>query len=296
MSNAALTETVSRVAGLSCWRGAVEPKPLVGGITNLNFVVEDRGERYFVRAGNDIPLHGVMRFNELAAAQAAAEVGLSPAVVHHEPGILVTDFVDGRTFEPADLRDPTNLERSLDLIRRCHHDVMARMRGPVLIFWVFHVVRDYMATLRQGQSRSLARLEDLQARADRLEAAVGKIDVVFGHNDLLAANFIDSGERLWLIDWDYAGFNSPLFDLANIASNNEFTEALIGDLLTGYFGKPVDTGLMRAFRAMMCASLLRETLWSMVSEIHSELEFDYVAYSEENLARFERAFEDFQTF
>ena len=64
---------------------------------------------------------------------------------------------------------------------------------------------------------------DLLARAARLEAAVGPIEVVFGHNDLLAANFIDDGQRLWLVDWEYAGFNSPLFDLGGLASNSELS-------------------------------------------------------------------------
>ena len=112
---------------------------------------------------------------------------------------------------------------------------------------------------------------------------------------MLAANFIEDGNRLWLIDWDYAGFNSPLFDLANVASNNEFSSDLESALLTSYRGTPPDAAYSRRFAAMKCASLLRETMWSMVSEIHSTIEFDYGAYSAENLARFERtvgAFEE----
>ncbi len=167
------------------------------------------------------------------------------------------------------------------------------LRGPALIFWVFHVIRDYAGTLRDGDSRCLPKLPDLLVRAEALEAAVGPIEVVFGHNDLLAANFIDDGKRLWLIDWDYAGYNSPLFDLANVASNNEFQPNRVEALLTAYFGRPPDGDLKRRYAAMACASLLRETMWSMVSEIHSTLDFDFVAYTEENLARFERAFAAF---
>ena len=128
----------------------------------------------------------------------------------------------------------------------------------------------------------------------KLELAVGPVSLVFGHNDLLAANFIDDGDRVWLIDWDYAGFNSPLFDLLNLASNNEFGADLEDRLLEAYFGAPPDAAVRRRYQAMGCASLLRETMWSMVSEIHSTLDFDYVAYTEENLARFERAYADFE--
>lgn len=136
-------------------------------------------------------------------------------------------------------------------------------------------------------------LNELLDRADGLERAVGPVEVVFAHNDLLAGNFIDDGARLWLVDWDYAGFNSPLFDLANLASNNEYPAEMESRLLAAYFGQPADAALARRFSALKCASLLRETLWSMVSEIHSTLDFDYVAYSDANLARFERAYERF---
>ena len=105
----------------------------------------------------------------------------------------------------------------------------------------------------------------------------------------------DDGDRIWLVDWDYAGFNSPLFDLSNLTSNNEFPPELEDRLLESYFGAPPDAETRRRYRAMGCASLLRETMWSMISEIHSTLDFDYVAYTEENLARFERAYAAFES-
>ena len=163
------------------------------------------------------------------------------------------------------------------------------------MFWVFHVLRDYGHTLREGTSRHLPILPDLFARAARLEAAVGPIDVVFGHNDLLAANFMDDGKRLWLVDWEYAGFNSPLFDLGGLASNSELSPEQSEAALVLYFGKPVDDELRRRASAMTAASLLRETMWSMVSEIHSTVDFDYTAYTAENLRRFEAAYATFQT-
>jgi thiamine kinase-like enzyme len=132
-------------------------------------------------------------------------------------------------------------------------------------------------------------LPRLLAHAERLERAVGPIDLVFGHNDLLAANVIDDGRRLWLIDWDYAGWNSPLFDLGGLASNNELPEADRVWLLEAYFERPATDELRLKAHAMLTASLLREAMWSMVSELHSTLEFDFVAYTEENLARFDRA-------
>jgi len=207
----------------------------------------------------------------------------------------VLDFIEGRTFKPEDVRNPANLERLVDMVRRCHKDIPLHLRGPAAMFWVFHVVRDYAHTLSEGKSRHLAILPDLLDRAARLEAAVGPIDVVFGHNDLLAANFIDDGRRLWLVDWEYAGFNSPLFDLGGLASNSELSPAQAEQALSLYFGKPVDDELRRRAAAMTAASLLRETMWSMVSEIHSTVDFDYTAYTAENLRRFESAYAAYLT-
>ena len=105
--------------------------------------------------------------------------------------------------------------------------------------------------------------------AEALEAAVGPVEVVLGHNDLLPANLLDAGDRMWLIDWDYGGLNSPLFDLAGLASNAGLDAAQERGLLADYYGKPADDALWRGYAAMKCGSLLRETMWSMVSEITS---------------------------
>jgi len=280
-------------AGLSCWSGAVEPKPVGGGITNANFRVEDAGGSFFVRIGDDIPLHGVMRFNEAAASRAASAAGLSPEIVHEEPGALVFRFVEGRPLEAADLRKPETLRRALALVQRAHAQLPRHLRGPTLAFWVFHVVRDYLHTLRADGSRLGGELPRLLSAADALERAVGPIDLVFGHNDLLAANFLEAGERLWLIDWEYAGWGSPLFDLGGLASNNALPEEQERWMLETYFGRS-DAALWHSYGAMKCASLLRETLWSAVSEIHSNLDFDYEAYTAENAARFEAAFAGFR--
>lgn len=278
---------------LDFWSGPIEATGLSGGITNVNFLVRDGDRKYVARLGNDIPVHQVMRFNELAASKAAHAAGLSPAVRHSEPGVLILDYVDSRTLAAEDVQQQSVLERILPLVKACHHDIPKHLRGPVLTFWVFHVVRDYAATLRDGGSGYTDLLSELLACADKLEKASSPIALVFGHNDLLPANFLDDGKRLWLIDWDYAGFNSPLFDLGGLASNNQLSEAQESWLLEAYFEQPVSAELLHRYSAMKCASLLRETMWSMVSELHSDLEFDYPAYTAENLSGFRVSYELF---
>ncbi|MGE0421096.1 MAG: phosphotransferase [Reyranellaceae bacterium] len=283
-----------RIVALPCWRGRVEIAPLTGGMTNRNYLVNDSGRRFVVRLGEDIPLHGVMRFNELAASRAAHEAGLSPAVIHAEPGLTVLDFVEGRALTPEDVRDPGRLAPIVDLIRRCHRDVPRFLRGPVLSFNIFHVLRDYLATLRDGGSPHAADTASWADRVAQFESVVGPVDLVFGHNDLLAANLIDDGRRLWLIDWDYAGFASSLFDLAGLASNNGFDAAHERALLERYFGRVPDGVLASRYAAMKCAALMRETLWSMVAELKPTVSgVDFVAYTRENRARFEAAWASF---
>ena len=284
-----------QIAQLEFWKGAVSLEPIGGGITNRNFVATDQGQKYFVRMGDDIPLHGVMRFNELEASIAAAKVGLSPDVAYHTPGVLILDFIEGKTLSETDIRQDTYLEQIVPILHTCHRELTRQIRGPALIFWVFHVIRDYLGTLQDDGSRLNDMLPALREKGAALEKAVGSVDVVYGHNDLLAANFIDDGKRLWLIDWDYAGYNSPLFDLANLASNNGLSPDQERWLLDNYFNAAIPDTTRQGFGAMKCASLLRETLWSMVSEIHSTIDFDFVEYTRENLERFDQQWQIYQS-
>ena len=273
-------QALARIAALRCWSGALQIVPLPGGMTNRNYRVEHEGAHFAVRLGEDIPAHGVMRFNELAAARAAHAAGISPEVVFAGAGVSVSRFIEGRTLEPQDLHDARRLPAVVDLLRRCHGDIPKFLRGPVLMFWVFQVIRSYVALLRETPGHLLLeQLPGLEHMAQRLESGVGPVDIVFGHNDLLAANFLDDGRRLWLIDWDYAGFNSPLFDLANLSANNAFDAAQDAALLACYFRRPVDDAGWRTFETMKCASLLREVLWGAVSHGTSTIDFDYAAYA-----------------
>nr|WP_210299275.1 choline kinase family protein [Rhizobium sp. BK379] len=283
-----------RIHALGIWQGPIDIVPITGGLTNRNYLVRDGAQRRVVRLGDDIPVHHINRQNELAASRAGHAAGISPAVIHHAPGVLVLDFIDAKPLSPDDVRKPETLARLIPLIRACHRDMARHFRGQALIFWVFHVIRDYIANLKAAGSLYAPLLNELLAKAERLEEAAGPFEIAFGHNDLLAANFLDDGRRLWLIDWDYAGFNTPLFDLGGLASNSEFSAEAERMMLETYFDRPLTDDLSRRYQAMKCASLLRETLWSMISEIHSTIDFDYATYTAENLARFERAYRAFE--
>src|SRR5260221_2564048 len=273
MENRALAERIER---LSCWQGRVALEPLKGGLTNISFVATDSTGKYVVRCGEDIPAHHVFRDRERAVSRAAFEAGLSPEVVHVEPGIIVLRFIEGRTFVEADLR--ANIPAIVALLKICHREVGRRLRGPANAFWVFQVLRDYV------------RLIDADAKylalSDKLERIQVPLPVVFGHHDLLPGNVMDDGQRLWLIDWEYGGFGTAMFDLANLSSNGSFAVTDDGAVLDAYFEGRVPIELKAAFAAMKAASLLREALWAMVSDVHLKTPgVDYQAHAREYLKR-----------
>ena len=269
----------SRIAQMTCWRGPVALEPLKGGLTNLSFVADDGSGKFVVRCGDDIPVHHVFRDRERAASVAAFEAGLSPEVVHAEPGILVLRFIDGRTLGEPDLA--LDVGRIVPLLKTCHADVGRRVRGAANAFWVFHVIRDYVRLLGADPWYLTA--------ADGLERAQVPMPTVFGHHDLLPGNFLDDGTRLWLIDWEYGGFGTAMFDLANLSSNGGFDEAQDTALLHAYFEGRATDELRHAFDAMKAASALREALWAMVSDVHLRTPgVDYAAHARDYLRRFEQ--------
>ena len=285
-------QTQERLRRLPCWGGpAGEIRVLEGGITNHTYVVTDAmGTQRVVRVGQDIPHQHVMRFNEHAASRAAAELGISPTVRYAESDLLVIDFIPSLTLKPPQVAE--YLPAIVGLMRRVHREMPGRLRGPLLCYWLFHVIRDTLVRLREHNFATDA--ATLLEQCAVLEAAVGPVDLVFCHNDWLAANLLDDGTRLWLIDWDYAGFNSALADLGSLAASNPLSEAQETWMLEHYYERPLDAAAQRRFLAMKAASLLKETLWSMNSEISSSVDFDFRIYSQSCLQRYATAWSVFR--
>src|SRR5262249_53157693 len=136
-----------------CWQHRVELEPLRGGLSNTSYCVRHQGDRFVVRLGDDLPEHGVWRRSELAVSQAAHRVGLSPQVFHAEPGVLVLRFIDGAALTAETVRQPDTLERIVPLLQRCHRELADVLRGPAMMFWVFHVIRSYAAQLDARPTR-----------------------------------------------------------------------------------------------------------------------------------------------
>lgn len=289
-----MTTSQDRIRALPIWKGRVTIEPLKGGLSNESWLVSDKAGRHVVRLGKDYPFHHVFREREAMTARAAHAAGLAPEVRYSEPGVLVSAYLGAKTYGAEDVR--ANIERIAGLMRRFHDEMPKHVSGSGFMFWPFHVIRDYARTLEAGNSRMIRALPSYLALADELEGAQTALPIVFGHNDLLPANFLDDGQRLWLIDFEYAGFSTAMFDLAGAASNAGMNAEQSEALLSAYFGGAPSAEIRRSHAAMQCASLLREAMWSMVSEIHLDAPgVDYVAYTEENLAKLDAALDAYHS-
>jgi thiamine kinase-like enzyme len=116
-----------KIAQLDCWQSSVEIEPLSGGMTNLNFKVSDCAEKYVVRLGSDDPVHLISRANERAACKAAFEAGLSPELIHAEPGVLAVRFIEGQMFQESNVRNNLNLARITTLLKLLHQTIPQKL-------------------------------------------------------------------------------------------------------------------------------------------------------------------------
>jgi thiamine kinase-like enzyme len=281
-----MDDIAQKVLDLPIWKSVPTLEPLKGGVSNASYIVRDGAKRFVARVGEDYPFHQVSRNREAIASRAAHAAGLSPTVIYTSPGLMVVEFIEARTFTEEDVRN--NWQACIDLVKRCHHDMAKRITGQGAIFWVFQILRDYAETLKTHKHSRVGQIPRWMGIVDQLEAEQVPLPIVFGHQDLLPTNFMDDGSRLWLIDWEYGAFGTPMFDLANLAAANSFDTSLEQKMLETYFEKTPDLAKARAFSAMKVAAALREAMWGMVSEIHLNAPgVDYVAYAAEYLSRFE---------
>jgi len=276
------------IRSIPIWNENIKIQTIDGGLTNQNFLIEENNKKYVVRLGDDIPEHLVSRSNELIVSKAASNACISPKVIYHSDGILVLDYIECITLSTEGVRK--NIKSIIPLIKKIHHEIPKNLYGQSVIFWVFHVIRNYVKFLYDNKSSHSKILSDLISKSEFLEKNSAPYEIVFGHNDLLPANFLDDGSRLWVIDWEYAGYNTPLFDLGGLSSNNDFSFEEETYLLENYFENKINDKLLLQYNSLKCASLLRETLWSMVSDLTSKIDFNYANYTQENLLKFNQAY------
>jgi len=258
--------------------------PLTGGITNQNYRVEVGGETFVLRVGGKgTHLLGIDRGREHACTAIAAQLGIGAEVMHFlaSEDVLVTRFIvgDGITAEAA--AQPEMLRRITEVFKRYH-------TGPAFpgSFSPFATVRTYHALALEHGGSFPTILPLVYTLMEQIEEAIGPVEQPKPcHNDLLASNFIDDGERIWLLDWEYAGMGDIFFDLGNFAVNQSLSYEQCELLLLYYFGevRPADVAHLHLMRL---SSDLRESFWGFLQIGISELDFNYTEYALHHLNRF----------
>jgi len=263
-------------------------EPLSGGLTNCNYLIDADSEAYVLRvAGADTAALGIDRNREVACSRVAAAAGVGPEVVAYlrEQGAIVTRFVVGRLIRAVYIRKPKTLRRVAEAIRRCHD---LPVPAEAADFSPFAIVRRYQELTKERKVMLPSELAPPLSVLARLEGELQTDEPpCLCHNDLLPANFIDDGQRVWIIDWEFAGRGDRFFDLGSFAVNCELDETQEQMLVEGYFGE-VRPAHLRRLRLMRLVSDLREAMWgylqSAVSRLH-EPEY-YLTYGRNHLNRF----------
>lgn len=275
----AVLDQIPALAG----RSLVEDLP--GGLTNRNLKVTTPQGVYVVRASHsDASLLGIDRDAEHLNTRAAAEAGVGAAVVDYRPdlGVLVIGFLPGQALSDERFTDPAVLNRAADACRRLH-------TGPGFtgVFDMFQRQAGYLATVRERGFALPAGYEDYAAafRSVRAALAARPADLVPCNNDLLAGNFIDDGEQVWLIDYEYSGMNDPCFELGNTATECEFTPEMTEAWTEAYFGRLRRRDLARVRLGSLCSEY-GWSLWGFIQAASSPIDYDFHAWG---MHRFEKA-------
>jgi thiamine kinase-like enzyme len=270
---------------IPAWAGRTTThERIAAGLTNANHRVTVDGTPYFVRIpGASTELLAVDRANERHNTLAAAEAGVSPQVVAVVEAwdVFALAWVDGRTMSNDSLGQPGMPARIAATLRRLHAG--PRFRDD---FDMFRLAERYLALVDERSIRIPDGYRERLATLPRIEAAlaVHPQATVPCHNDLLAENYIDDGDRLWLVDYEYSGNNDPTFELGNTAQELGYDEAQITALCAAYFGS-ASPALLARLRLQMIMSDVGWTLWAAIQASISTIDFDFFGWAEERWAR-----------
>ena len=259
---------------------------LPGGLTNRNYKVTTPDGSFVARvSGAGSELLAIDRDCEYRNSVAAAAAGAGPPVVEYRPqdNVLIIGYIEGRTLGEADVAQARTIARIAQACRRLHQG--ERFGND---FDMFAIQRRYLAVTRSRGFRIPAGYDDLLPYFDAAAAALAASDrdgTVPCNNDLLPANFIDDGDRIWLIDYEYSGNNDACFELGNIWAEAHLSDDGLAELVTAYYGQERPGKVARA-QLLGLAGMYGWTLWGAIQHAVSPIEFDFWSWAME---RFEGA-------
>lgn len=273
------------IAAIPDWTGRqLEATPITSGLTNRNWRVDVDGVGHFVRIpGAATDLLAVDRANERFNTRAAATAGVGPAMLYELPewDVFVLAWLDARTMSIETLGAPGVPTRVAEALRRLHAG--PRFRDD---FDMFRLSERYLRLVDERGIRIPDGYRERMARLPRLEAALAihPLPTVPCNNDLLAENYLDDGEQLWIVDYEYSGNNDPTFELGNTAQEQQWDDVRIRELVAAYFGEATDALLARCHLQMIMSDV-GWTLWAAIQASISDIDFDFFGWAEERWDR-----------
>lgn len=285
-----VTVTVEAIIDrIDAWRGRrVSIRPLTNGLTNANYRVDVDGQAFVVRIpGASTELLAIDRANELHSARVAAALGIGPAVLHHfsDSGATVIEFLHGRPMTNDTLQEPGMPGRIAETLRILHG-------GPRFLrdFDMLDLAERYRIVIEERGSPLPIGYPARRPVIREIGAAlaVRPLPSVPCHNDLLADNYIQQGERLRLVDWEYSGNGDPAFELGNTCRELDFDGPRIDELCRAYFGE-ASPPLVARVRLHTIVSDVGWACWAAIQTAISRIPFDFAAYGANRWTRAETA-------
>ncbi len=209
---------------------------------------------------------------------------LAPEVIDYRPelGVLVIRFIVGETLSDPSFEVTGVLERAADACRRLHAG--PRFTGD---FDMFARQAEYRRRIADSGLWLPSTYDDYADQWSQVRTVLSATvsGTVPCNNDLLAGNFIDDGERVWLIDYEYSGNNDPCFELGNTSTECEFSAELTEAWTFAYFGSEDASRLARVQLQSLCSEY-GWSLWGFIQSATSSIDFDFRDWG---LHRFEKA-------
>jgi thiamine kinase-like enzyme len=258
----------------------------LGGLTNRNFLLGTPKGKFVLRIPGAGTGEYISRLNEAHAARTTSEIGVN-APVHffdERDGVQLTGFIAGAaTLNTERFRDLGAVRRAAESLRRVH-DSGRSFRNR---FELFQMIDDYLDILAKKDAPLPDGYHEVKREAEAVRAALARrpLPAVPCHCDPLAENFLDTGAKVYVIDWEYAGNNDPMWDLGDVSVEAGFGPDQDAALMEAYFGgrvPPGEAGRMVLYKAM-CDLLW--TLWGIIQHVNGNPADDFWAYAVNRFAR-----------
>jgi thiamine kinase-like enzyme len=267
-------------------RAASRGTERLAGLTNRNYLVHHDGEGWVIRIPGTGTSEYIDRRAEAVAARVAADVGVNADLLFFDEtdGLMVTHFVEGAVTMSAErFTDLEAIARAGRAFRRLHE-----APEPFAVdFGLFAMIDDYKSLLAEKGAVLPDGYDDVVAQAAVVQDALTArpVALVPSHCDPLCENFLDTGDRMFLIDYEYGGNNDPMWDLGDLSVEGGFDAAQDAVLLRAYFeaDPPDDQAARMVVYKAMCDLLW--TLWGLIQHVNGNPTDDYEAYA---LGRFGR--------